>query len=74
MNHASKTIKIVQWIHAGPCVARVDVEALLLPDGPDEPSLTPETVRFLEHLQSLADAGRIDELSKHGTVYVRKSA
>ena len=74
MTTDAKNIKIAQWIHAGACVVRVEVDAVLLPDCPDEPSLTPETVRFLEHLQSLADVGRVDELAKHGTVYVRKSA
>lgn len=76
MNHPpdAKKITVPQWIHAGTCVVRVDVEGLLLPDCPDEPSFTPETVRRLEHLQSLADAGQINELLKHGTVYVRKSA
>lgn len=54
------------------CVVRVEADALLLPDCPDEPSFTPETVRWLEHLQELADAGQVDELTKLGTVYVRK--
>lgn len=74
MSTAAKTIKVHQWIHAGACVVRVQVEALMLPDCPDEPSFTPETARWLEHLQSLADAGKVDELVKHGEVYVRRSA
>ncbi len=74
MQETAKRITIPRWIHAGPCVVRVDVEALLLPDCPDEPSLTPQTVRWLEQLQKLADDGKIDELARHGTVYVRKSA
>lgn len=69
-----KRIKVAQWIHAGPCVVRIEAEAILLPDCPDEPSFTPETVRRLEELQRLADDGRVDELAKHGTVYVRRSA
>lgn len=69
-----RTVKVPQWIHAGACVVRVDADAVLLPDCPDEPSFTPETVKWLEYLQRLADAGQIDELCKHGTVYVRKSA
>lgn len=74
MTENATRIKVPQWIHADPCVVRVDVDALLLPDCPDEPSLTPETVRWLEHLQALADTGQIDELAKHRTVYVRRSA
>lgn len=71
---APKTIKVFKWIHAGLCVVRVEVEAVLLPDCPDDPSFTPQTVRWLEYLQRLADKGQVDELAKHGTVYVRKSA
>lgn len=74
MVQQTKRIKVPKWIHAGPCVVRVEAEALLLPDCPDEPSFTPETVRWLERLQHLADNGEITELAKHGTVYVRKSA
>lgn len=70
----AKPIKVAQWIHAGPCVVRVEVDAWLLPDCPDEPSLEPATVRWLERLQQLADQGNIDELIQHGTVYVRRSA
>jgi len=53
---------------------RVDAEAIVFPDSPVEPSFTPETARWLEYLQRLADAGQVDELGKHGMVYVRKSA
>lgn len=74
MPETAKRTRVPQWIHAGPCVLRVEVEALLLPDCPNDPSFTPETVRWLEHLQRLADDGKIDELALHGTVYVRKSA
>lgn len=74
MTEQSKRIRIPQWIHAGPCVVRVEVEALVLPDCPDEPSLTPQTVRWLEELQRLADAGSVEELERHGDVYVRKTA
>lgn len=70
----AKVVKVPQWIHAGSCVVRVDADGVLLPDCPDEPSFTPETARWLESLQRLADAGQVDELVKHGTVYVRKSA
>jgi hypothetical protein len=69
----ARHIQVPQWIHSGQCVVRVDVDAILLPDCPD-PSLTPETVRWLEELQRLADSGKVDELSKFGTVYIRRSA
>jgi hypothetical protein len=55
MYENAKHIQIPKWIHAGPCVVRVEVEALLLPHCPDEPSLAPATMRWLEQLQALAD-------------------
>jgi hypothetical protein len=73
MTAPTQHIKVPQWIHAGRCVVRVEVDALVLSDCPD-PSLTPETVRWLEELQKLADSGRVDELARFGTVYVRRSA
>ncbi len=37
-------------------------------------SIEAETMRYLDRLQALADAGDVDELEKHGDVYVRRSA
>jgi hypothetical protein len=70
---SERRINIAQWIHAGPCVVRVEVEAVIFPDCPD-PSLEPQAVRWLEELQRVADTGNVDEPSRHGTVYVRRSA
>jgi hypothetical protein len=64
-------VKVLRWILAESCVLRVEADALVFPDCP-EPSFTPQTVRWLEHLQSLADNNQVEELAKHGTVYVRR--
>jgi hypothetical protein len=69
-----KRITIPQWIHAGACVVRVEVQAIVPEDDPSEPCLEPATLRWLDELQALADAGNIAELENAGTVYVRKSA
>lgn len=46
-----------------------------MPDeDPSEPCLEPETVRWLDELQRLADAGDTEALAKVGDVYVRRSA
>jgi hypothetical protein len=70
---ATKT-RVTKWIHGDLCVARVEVDALLPAFDPTEPYLEPATVRFLDQLQQLANAGRVDELAKHGRVYVRQTA
>ena len=67
-------VRLWQWIHGDLCAVRVEVEAVIPTGDPSEPCLEPETVRHLDHLQSLADAGDVDELEKHGTVYMRRSA
>lgn len=67
-------VKVTKWIHGNHCVLSTQVEAIRPNGEPDEVYLEPAVVRFLDHLQLLADAGNVDELSKHGVVYVRKSA
>jgi hypothetical protein len=69
-----RKIKIERWIHARPCVVRVEVDAIIPDADPSEPCLEPQTVRYLDDLQRKADAGMVDELSKIGDVYVRQSA
>jgi hypothetical protein len=69
-----KRIKLEQWIHAAACVVRVEVEAIIPDADPSEPCLEPQTLRFLDELQLKADQGLINELSKVGDVYVRRSA
>lgn len=67
-------IRVTKWIHGDVCVARVEVDALLPAFDPTEPYLEFSTVRFLDQLQQLANAGRVEELAAHGRVYVRKTA
>jgi len=74
MKIEGKRIKIPRWIHAGPCVVKVEVEAVIPSSDPGEPCLESETVRWLDEIQRLADAGQVDELAKIGEVYVRRSA
>ena len=52
----------------------LEVEAIIPDDDPCEPCLEPETARWLDELQQLADQGKVDELAKYGDVYVRRSA
>jgi hypothetical protein len=69
-----KRVSVVRWIRTEPFVVRVEVEAVIPDSDPSEPCLEPAMVRFLDELQRLADAGNIDELAKHGSVYFRRSA
>jgi hypothetical protein len=71
--HGKRT-KVERWIHASPCVVRVEVEAVIPDADPSEPCLEPQTIRFLDDLQSKANRGMIQELAKVGDVYVRQSA
>ena len=74
MSIPGKKVKVTRWIHAGVCVVKVQVDAVIPDEDPSEPCLEPATLRRLDELQQLADAGRITELAKYGTVYVRQSA
>lgn len=74
MKVPGRRIKIDQWIHSGPCVVRVAVEAVIPDEDPSEPCFEAETVRWLDQLQQLADAGQVDELARHGDVYIRRTA
>jgi hypothetical protein len=69
-----KRVKIEQWIHARPCVVRVEVEAVIPDADPSEPCLEPQTIRYLDDIQQKANQGLVAELSKIGDVYVRQSA
>ena len=69
-----KRTKIERWIHASPCVVRVEVEAIIPDADPSEPCLEPQTIRFLDELQNKANRGLIAELAKVGDVYIRQSA
>lgn len=74
MRLPGKRVNLTQWITAGPYAVRVEVEGVVPDDDPSEPCLEPQTVRRLDELRRLADAGQVEELAKHGTVYVRRSA
>ena len=74
MQIPGKRVRVPKWIHAGPCVVRVEVDAIIPEADPSEPCLEPHTVRWLDELQRLANEGKVDELAKHGEVYVRRSA
>lgn len=74
MNVNGKRIMVPKWIHGHSCVLRTEVEAVIPDADPSEPCLEPPTLRLLDELQRLANANLIDELEKHGTVYVRKTA
>ena len=69
-----KRIDIDQWIHGKLCVVRIRVPAIIPDEDPSEPSFEPAAVQWMDDLQRLADEGRVDELAKHGDVYVRRSA
>jgi hypothetical protein len=73
MKMPGKRVKIFRWIHGPQCVVRVEVEAVIPKSDPSEPCLEPDTVRFLDQLQRLANEGKVDELAKHGEVYVRRA-
>jgi hypothetical protein len=74
MQSSATHVKVTKWIHGSRCVLSTDVDAIRLADDPAELFLEPAVVRFLDRMQALADAGDIDELERHGTVYVRRSA
>jgi hypothetical protein len=74
MKLPGERIKIWKWIHAGPVAVRVQVEAVIPPDGSGEACLESDTVRLLDEVQRLANAGDVGALSRYGEVYVRRSA
>ncbi len=74
MHGNERKTKVTKWIHGTHCVVRVEVEALVLDADPSEPCLEPATLRWLDELQALADAGNAEALAAHGDVYIRRSA
>ena len=74
MKFEGKRVSEVRWIHAGPCVVRVEVEAVFPTDDPSEACIEPETVEFLREVHERAEAGDVDWLKNVGDVYVRLSA
>lgn len=70
----ARTQRIIQWVTGGPYAVAVEVEAIFPLDDPSEPCLAPQTVRWLEELGDLAEAGDIEALRKAGQVYVAAEA
>jgi hypothetical protein len=71
MKAEGKRVRLFRWIHARPCVVRVEVEAVIPRGDPSEPCLEPETVKFLKEVQERAEAGDVEWLRRFGEVYVR---
>ena len=69
-----KPTRVTKWIHGDLCVVQVEVDAIVPDFDPTESYLEPAVVKVLDRLQQLANAGQIDDLEKHGRVYVRKTA
>jgi hypothetical protein len=69
-----KHIKVRKWIHGESCVVRILVDAVIPASDPSEPCFEPPAVKGMDELQRLANEGQVDELAKHGEVYVRRSA
>ena len=69
-----KRVKVTKWIHGRQCVVRVEADAVIPDADPSEPCLEPATLKRLDELQRLADAGDVESLAKAGDVYVRRSA
>ena len=74
MNIPGKRVKVPQWIHGPACAVRVQVEAVIPDADPSEECFEPPAVKWMDELQRLATEGKVDELAKHGEVYVRRSA
>jgi hypothetical protein len=74
LNIPGRRVRMTKWIHGRLCVARVEVDAIVPDADPSEACLEPATVKWLDELQRLADAGDVGALEKHGEVFVRRSA
>lgn len=78
MKLQGKRIKVTEWFEGragfGPFAVRIEAEAVIPDFDPSEPCFEPPTLRMLDEVQRLADAGDVDALAKLGEVYVRRSA
>jgi hypothetical protein len=63
---------IRKWVAGGDYAVCVEIEVEYPVDAPEEPCLTPETVRYLEQLAESARRGDVAALRKAGTVYERQ--
>ncbi len=74
MQFEGKRVKRARWVHAGPCVVRVVVDAVIPVDDPSEPCYEPPTVELLRQVHEKATAGDVEWLKQVGQVYVPISA
>jgi len=74
MQIPGRRVRVTKWIHGRLCVVRVEADAVIPDADPSEPCLEPATLRWLDELQKLADAGNVEALEKVGEVFVQRSA
>ncbi|MBI1367533.1 MAG: hypothetical protein GC162_02650 [Planctomycetes bacterium] len=74
MDKQGRSTRVSQWIHSDTCAVHVWVDAVIPDADPCEACFEPVVVKFLDHVQQLADVGDLDALRKLGDVYVRQSA
>lgn len=74
MKFEGTRVRRIRWVHAGPCVVQVEVEAVIPVDDPSEPCFEPATVEFLREVHSRAEAGDIEWLKRIGKVYAKVPA
>jgi hypothetical protein len=64
-----KREKRKRWIQRGQYAVEVEIEVIYPADDPDEPSLEPHTVRFLDEIARRAEQGDIAYLRSVGRVF-----
>ena len=74
MKFEGQRVKRTRWVHAGPCVVQVEVEAIVPIDDPSEACYEPQTVQFLRQVHERAQAGDIEWLKQVGRVYAQVPA
>jgi hypothetical protein len=52
---------------------KIEVEAVIPDADSPEPCREPKTLRWLDEVQNLADAGDVDAPARRGEVFVRRS-
>lgn len=74
MDFEGQRVRQTRWIHAGPCVVKVEVDAVIPSDDPSEPCFEPRTVDFLRDVYAHAEAGDVQWLKSVGEVYAKVPA
>jgi hypothetical protein len=67
----AERVRRSRWVHAGPCVVQVEVDAVIPVDDPSEACYEPETVDFLRRVREKAEAGDVECLKRVRKVYER---